>query len=86
MQCSGMPYQRIILGPRYSVRLEDVQATDAIEAECLNCGRKRLIAPHRLHARFQSYMLLQQIGKEMQCSVCGRGTLMVWNAVRASPD
>jgi hypothetical protein len=28
-----MPYERIILGPRYALRLEDLQATDAVEVE-----------------------------------------------------
>ena len=80
-----MPYQRIILGPRYAVRLEDVRATDAVDAECLGCGRMWRIAPHRLHARFQSYARLQQIGKEMRCTVCDGDVPIVWNVVRASP-
>ena len=35
-----MTYERIILGPRYNLRLEDLQASDAIEVECLNCRRR----------------------------------------------
>ena len=66
-QCSRMPYERVILGPRYSVRLEEVQATDAIDAECMGCLRKRRVAPHRLLGRYQGYVRLQQIGKESVC-------------------
>ena len=85
VQCSRMPYERVILGPRYSIRLEDVRATDAIDAECLGCGRTWRIAPHRLHDQYQSYMRLQHIGKEMRCTNCGADSAMIWNVVRASP-
>ena len=84
--CSRMPYERVILGPRYAVRLEEVQATDAIDAECMGCGRKWRIAPHRLHDRYQGFLRLQQIGREMRCANCGTGSAMMWNVVRASPD
>ncbi len=85
VQCSWMPYERVILGPRYSVRLEDVNATDAVDAECMGCGRNWRIAPHRLHDRYQGYVRLQQIGREMRCTNCGTGSAIVWNVVRASP-
>ncbi len=85
VQCSRMPYERVILGPRYSVRLEDIQASDAVDAECLGCDWKWRIAPHRLHDRYQGYVRLQQIGREMRCAKCGAGSAMVWNVVRASP-
>jgi hypothetical protein len=31
---SAMPYESVILGPRYARRLDDLRATDAIEVEC----------------------------------------------------
>jgi hypothetical protein len=85
VHCSRIPSERVILGPRYTVRLEEVQATDAIGAECIGCGRKWRIAPHRLHDRYQGFLRLQQIGKEMRCANCGAGSAMVWSGVRASP-
>jgi hypothetical protein len=73
VQCSRMRYERVILGPRYSVRLEDVQASDAIDAECLGCGRTWRIAPRRLHYRYQGFLRLQQIRKERAAVRRARG-------------
>ena len=63
MQWSRMPCERVILGPRYSVRLEDVKAADAIDGECVGCGRNWRIAPNRLHDRYQGFLRVQQIRK-----------------------
>jgi hypothetical protein len=64
-----MPYNRMILGPRYSVRLADVQASDAIDAECIACGQTWRIAPHRLHDRYEAYFRLKHIGEDFE-SAC----------------
>jgi hypothetical protein len=85
-QCSRMPYERVIPAPRHSVRLKEVLATDAIDAECLGSGRKWRIAPHRFHDRYPSYIRRQHIEKEVRCDNCGADTAMVWNVVRASPE
>ena len=81
----AMPYERIILGPRYAVRLEALQATDAIAARCMGCGRSWCIAPHRLHDRHWPYTRLVDIGAAMRCTSCGPGAGMIWEVVRASP-
>lgn len=85
-QCSPMPYEPVILGPRYAIRLEDLEAADAIDAECMGCGKRWRIAPHRLHDRYQAYVRLQQIATEMRCAVCDGDSSISWKIVRAAPD
>jgi hypothetical protein len=82
---SAMPYERVILGPRYALRLEDPQATDAIEVECPACRRRALVAPHRLHDRFARFERMTQICRRMRCRRCGSASGMGWNIVRAAP-
>ena len=80
-----MPYERIVLGPRYAIRLELLQATDALAARCMACNRSWRIAPHRLYDRHEPYIRLVDIGAAMRCTGCGHGAGMIWEVVRASP-
>ncbi len=80
-----MPYLPITLAPRYAIRLEDLQATDAIDAECMGCGKRWRVPPHRLHDRYHGYMRLKRIASEMRCPVCDRDGGISWSVVRASP-
>jgi len=80
-----MPYEKVILGPKYAVRLEDLQATDALLAQCRACGRAWRIAPHRLHDRFFPFERLIEIGRQMRCTRCKTGAAIDWHVLRASP-
>ncbi len=80
-----MPNERIVPAPRYALRLDHLQATDAIEIECPGCRRRALVAPHRLHDRFAGFERLTQICRRMRCRRCGSAGGMTWNVVRAAP-
>ena len=79
-----MPYERVTLAPRYALRLDHLQAADAIEIECPGCRRRALVAPHRLHDRFAAFERLTQICRRMRCRRCGSAGGMTWHVVRAS--
>lgn len=81
-----MPYEKVILGPKYAVRLEDMKASDALFARCHACGRAWRIAPHRLHDRFHASERLVEIGRLMRCPQCKNGAAMDWHVVRARPE
>jgi hypothetical protein len=80
-----VPYDRIVLGPRYTLRLDDRQATDAVEIECPARRRRGLVAAHRLHDRFASSERMTQICRRMRCRRCGSAGGVGWNIVRARP-
>jgi hypothetical protein len=80
-----MPYERIILGPRYTVRLEDLRAEHAVMIECVACRRRALVAPHRLHERFAGYERMSQIAAAMRCKCCGATRAMDWSVLKALP-
>jgi len=79
-------YTKVILGPRYSVRLEDLQASDCVFAKCVACGKAWRIAPHRLYDRFPPHERMKTIGDRMKCSTCKTGAGMTWHVLRASSE
>ena len=81
-----MPYTKVILGPRYSVRLADLLPSDCIFARCLACGTAWRIATHRLYDRFPPHERMKTIGDLMKCSTCKTGAGMTWHVLRASYD
>ncbi len=78
-----MPYARVILGPRYAVRLEDLAARNALLIECMACGHRGLVAPHRLWERFPAHERLLEIGHVMRCPRC-RAQPVIWHVVEAA--
>jgi hypothetical protein len=80
-----MPYERVVLGPRYALRLRDLQASDALQVECVHCRWQATVAPHRLHDRFPASERLSAIAATMRCRHCGRRGAVDWLVLRASP-
>jgi hypothetical protein len=78
-----MPYERVILGPRYAVRLEDLRAEHAVLIECVACRHRALVAPHRLHDRFAGFERMSQIAGAMRCKRCGATRAMDWAVLKA---
>lgn len=78
-----MLYRRVTIAARYELRLEDLQASDAVAAQCGACGKEWLIATHRLHDRFKPYERMVKIGEQMRCKHCGTGSAMAWYVMRA---
>ena len=79
-----MPYTKVTLGPRYSVRLDDLRASDCIFAKCMSCGKVWRIAPHRLYDRFPPHERMKTIGDRMKCAHCRTGAGLTWHVLRAS--
>jgi hypothetical protein len=79
-----MPYTKVILGPRYVVRLSDLLASDCVFARCMACKTAWRIAPHRLYDRFRPEERLKSIGDAMKCTKCKTGAGMTWHILRAS--
>ena len=81
-----MPYTRIILGPRYQIRLEDLTAADCVFARCLACDRSWRIAPHRLFDRWPPHERLREIARSMRCPCGATGEQFIWHVLRASVE
>jgi hypothetical protein len=81
-----MPYTKVILGPAYSVRLSDLQASDCVFARCMLCRTAWRIAPHRLYDRFPPHESLKLIGSRMMCTKCKTGAGMTWHVLRATGE
>ena len=51
-----MPYERVVLGPCYAVRPEDLRAAHAVMIECVACWYKGLVAKRPQSLRWRSLM------------------------------
>jgi hypothetical protein len=69
--------------PRYALRLGQLQVHHAVEIECVHCGRRGLVAPHRLHERFEPFERIASIAQVMKCRGCGRRGGIDWRSVAA---
>lgn len=79
-----MPYAKVILGPRYAVRLSDLLASDCVVARCASCEKTWRIATHRLYDRFRPEERMVRIGELMKCDRCKTGAI-IWGAVYLAP-
>ena len=78
-----MPHARIILGPKFKVRLEDLTAADTVCVHCFQCGRSWRVPPHRLYERFAPFAPFREIASMMVCRTCKRWGEMEWHFERA---
>jgi len=51
----SMPYREITLGPAYSIRLQDLAASDVVNVTCATCRATWLVPQHRLFAKYNGY-------------------------------
>ena len=77
-----MPFEKVIIGPRFNVRIEDLTAADQFVVNCLGCGRILPRRPAQLLARFPPYKRLLHLGEEFSCRSC-RSSACEWHIERA---
>jgi DNA-directed RNA polymerase subunit RPC12/RpoP len=57
--------------PRYAFRLEDLRAFHFVQANCLACGRKTVIANATLLQGRPGYTRLTSLERQLRCRRCG---------------
>ena len=82
---SCMPWQPLVLGLKFQIRLEDLEATDFLERRCPQCGVVTRLSPWHLHALFPAHVRLVDIEAKMRCRICGRVGPQPWSLWRAHP-
>ena len=74
------------IGPRYAVRLSDLQPYHLLTARCLFCGHKRRMRLWQLKAGRHPAAKLQEVEGRLRCTRCGsRGEAQVLVTV-AEPE
>jgi phage FluMu protein Com len=80
-----MPWQPLILGLKFQVRIANLQATDFLERRCPQCATTTRISSWHLHALFPAHARLVDIESRMRCRRCGRVGPQPWRLWRAHP-
>jgi len=78
-----MPYQPVILGLKFNIRIVDLTARDVMIVTCPACHWTASVAPHVLHARYHEMRKLIDIEADMKCKRCGAKGVLYWRIERA---
>ncbi len=79
-------YVDITLGPKYAVRISDMQSNDGMRLTCLACDHVGIIPVGVLLSRWPAYQRLQDIEAKFPCGKCGNQEGNSWQTVRFDPD
>lgn len=82
---SAMPWEPLILGLKFNIRIADLEATDFMDRVCPQCREVTRLATWQLHALFPSYTRLVEIEDRMHCRKCGHRGKQAWSLWRAHP-
>jgi hypothetical protein len=66
-----MPEQRANLGPKYAIRLADLQNWHLLTAVCGVCRHRRQIRLWQLKARHPDHTRLVDVERRLRCLRCG---------------
>jgi C4-type Zn-finger protein len=78
-----MPYESMVLGTKWNVRLQDMTGADALRVTCPKCAKVWHVATHLLYLRFEPYTRIISMESEMKCKSCDRKGDLYWEIVRA---
>ena len=63
--------KNILLGPLYSLRLEDLGRWDRFRVNCGACGHSALLNPADLRHRWPGYSRVLDLQRKLRCTLCG---------------
>lgn len=75
-----------VLGPKYEVRLRDLQAWHRLRVTCGRCRHVGMLTPSTLVARFPPYSRLADLEKNLRCTRCQNRMPNSWVVVRLPRD
>ena len=71
----------IVLGPRYQLRLEDLQDWHLLEVTCASCGHSGLLCPKQLRRQLPGYTRIVTVEARFTCRHCGNGLGNSWRVM-----
>lgn len=71
--------RRIVLAPRYNLRVEDFQDCHALVVECMNCGHKGRVSASKMREMFEPYERIKLIEGKLRCGKCGKVNGTHWH-------
>ena len=78
-----MPYEPVILGLKFKIRVVDLTARNVLIVVCPACHWSANVAPHVLLARYHEFRRLIDLEPDMMCKRCGLKGELHWHIERA---
>ena len=70
---------RVILAPRYNLRVEDFGDNHVLALECMNCGSKGSVSAEFLQQNYKPYERIKLVEGGFKCDGCGRLGVCHWH-------
>ncbi|WP_340242022.1 hypothetical protein [Sulfitobacter pontiacus] len=78
-----MPYEPMILGLKFEIRIADLTARDVLVVTCPASHWTANVAPHILHSRYHEMRKLIHVQADMTCKRYGTQGGLHWRIERA---
>ena len=76
---------RVILAPRYNLRVEDFGDQHVLATECMNCGGKGAVTAETLQSNYKPYDRIKLIEGDLRCEQCGKAGTCHWHVEEIEP-
>ena len=70
---------RVILAPRYDLRVEDFGDNHVLALDCMSCGFSCSIATEYLRQNYKPYERIKLVEGDFRCDGCGRTGNCHWH-------
>jgi hypothetical protein len=70
---------RVILAPRYNLRVEDFGDNHILALDCMSCGFKGAISAETLRQNYKPYERIKLVEGDFKCDGCGRHGVCQWH-------
>ena len=77
--------KRVILAPRYNLRVEDFDERHVLATECMNCGGKGVVSTKTLQTKYKPYERIKLIEGDLRCHHCGKSGVCHWHVEEIAP-
>lgn len=75
-------YMPVVLGPKYAVRLSDLDTDHALQFGCMWCGHVSIMPATFFQARFPAYKRIVDIEHAFRCGKCRNKLENHWQVVK----
>ena len=70
---------RVVLAPRYSLRVEDFETHHVLALECMSCGGTGAITAEELRQKYKPYERIKLLEGDFVCEHCKQSGLCHWH-------
>ena len=75
-------YVPVVMGAKYQIRLEDLEADFAVQFTCFSCSHISIMPAGFFKAKYQPHTRVGDLEEKFKCSKCRNQIFNSWKIVR----